>query len=115
MSVIHYCRILKALSDPTRLRIVWLLNNVDSKICVSEIITVLNVPQYNVSRHLQILKSAGLLEEQKQGRRVYYRLTQPSNDFVSYLYQSLTGIPQDVFANESALCRDLLKKRKDYL
>ena len=64
----HYTDIFKALSDVTRLKIMWLLLSIDSKICVSEIIDVLCENQYNVSKHLKILKKAGLIYEKKEGK-----------------------------------------------
>ncbi|MDX9703082.1 MAG: metalloregulator ArsR/SmtB family transcription factor [Candidatus Auribacterota bacterium] len=56
---------LKALADKNRLRIVKLLQN--KKMCVCEIADVLGVSQPSVSRHLNKLKSAGLICSEQEG------------------------------------------------
>ncbi len=61
---------LKALSDETRLRIVRLLS--ESPRNVTEIAEKLNLTHYNTSKHLKILRAAGLLECEKQGQQRRY-------------------------------------------
>lgn len=70
----NYIEIIKALGEKTRLRIAFLLKASHTELCVCEIVDALEEPQYNVSRHLQLLKHAGLLQERKDGRWVYYSL-----------------------------------------
>ncbi|MBU7012548.1 MAG: winged helix-turn-helix transcriptional regulator [Theionarchaea archaeon] len=65
--------ILKALGDETRLRILELLR--DGKLCVCEIVPQINASQSNISQHLRILKDAGIIELEKQGRSNYYFVT----------------------------------------
>lgn len=65
--------LLKALADPTRLRILALLGATD-EVCVCHIHTALGVPQPTASRHLAYLKKAGLVEDRKVGLWVHYRL-----------------------------------------
>ncbi|EPR70976.1 ArsR/SmtB family transcription factor [Cyclobacterium qasimii] len=84
----------KALSEITRLKIIWLLINIDSKICVSEIIEVLNQPQYNVSKHLRILRKAGLLEESKEGKWVYYYIKETDSEFILHLKKAISIISE---------------------
>jgi ArsR family transcriptional regulator, arsenate/arsenite/antimonite-responsive transcriptional repressor len=57
--------VLKALADPTRLRILALLAS--GEICVCHIHTALNVPQPTASRHLASLKKSALVEDRKVG------------------------------------------------
>ena len=64
--------IFKALSDETRLRIVNLLQQ--GTLCVCEIVDSLGLPQYQVSRHLTILKFAGLVDFERKGTRIHYFL-----------------------------------------
>jgi len=64
-----FVSIFKALSDPTRLRIVSLLTQGD--LCVGELEYVLGVSQTNVSRHLDRLRRAGLVTSRKQAQWVY--------------------------------------------
>ena len=73
MSLEATIEILKSLSDPTRLRLVALLHH-RGTLCVCELEEVLELPQYTVSRHLGILRRAGLVCAARDGARVDYRL-----------------------------------------
>jgi len=66
-----------ALGDRVRLRLACCLLAVPRGVCVSELVDALDVSQPNVSRHLKVLKAAGLVDEQRDGRWMYYRLRQP--------------------------------------
>jgi ArsR family transcriptional regulator len=62
----------KALSDPTRLLMLRLMLEEQQSLCVCEIVTILGIPQYQVSRHLSVLKQAGLVQFQKIGTWAYH-------------------------------------------
>ena len=64
---------LKALGEESRLRILPLLFK--EQLSVSEITERLNLSQYNVSKHLRVMREAGLLETKKQGKLRLYRVT----------------------------------------
>ncbi|MBN1888478.1 MAG: winged helix-turn-helix transcriptional regulator [Thermoflexales bacterium] len=65
----------KALADETRQKIMRLL--CCREMCVSELVSELgNVSQPTVSHHLQILKSANLVDTRREGKQVYYTLRQ---------------------------------------
>ena len=64
---------IKALADPTRLKIIYLLEH--GELCVCEIIAVLEKPQPTVSHHLNLLKNAGLLKWSKEGVWIHYKLS----------------------------------------
>jgi len=66
-------RLFKALADETRLRILSLLTR--GELCVCDLMTVLDLPQSTVSRHLAYLRNAGWVEDRRQGVWMYYRLT----------------------------------------
>lgn len=68
-------RIFKALSDPTRLEILDFLRKGEK--CVCEIIPYVGLIQPVVSRHLKILKDAGLVRDKKDGNRRLYSITEP--------------------------------------
>lgn len=73
--------VLKALSDPNRIRIVKMLESRD--LCVCEVREVLGLSTSTVSKHLSILRDAGLIEDSKDGKWVNYRLKRDSaNSFV---------------------------------
>jgi len=62
----------KALADETRLRILKLLEG--GELCVCDLTAALEMTQPNVSFHLGILKSAGLIKDRREGRWSYYDL-----------------------------------------
>lgn len=66
--------ILKAMSDPCRLKILTLLK--EGELCVCEIMIILDRQQSTTSHHLSILKDAGLIKERKDGRWSRYRLSE---------------------------------------
>jgi ArsR family transcriptional regulator len=66
-------KIFKALSDPSRLRIIEFLR--DDEKCVCEIVSYLGIIQPVVSRHLKILKDCGLVNDKKDGNRRLYSVT----------------------------------------
>jgi ArsR family transcriptional regulator len=72
--------IIKALGDPTRLKIVYLLSY--GELCVCEIINAMEKPQPTVSHHLNILKKAGFLKWRKEGVWVHYSLSNPKITYV---------------------------------
>jgi DNA-binding transcriptional ArsR family regulator len=66
-------RILKALSEEIRLRIINLLYQKE-ELCVCEIVEALSLPQSTISRHMGVLKNAGIVEDKKAGQWVFYKL-----------------------------------------
>jgi len=70
--------IFKALGDKNRLRIVKMLQQ--RTLCVCEITAVLALAPSTVSKHLSILKQAGLITDKKEGKWVYYSLNTLSRD-----------------------------------
>jgi DNA-binding transcriptional ArsR family regulator len=66
---------LAALGEPTRLRLLALLMAFSEPLCVCELSSGLDLPEYQTSRHLTALKRAGLVTCEKQGLWCYYRLT----------------------------------------
>jgi len=64
--------LLRALGDDSRLRILALLR--PQALCVCHIGDALALPQPNVSQHLRVLRQGGLVEAERRGSWVYYRL-----------------------------------------
>ena len=64
--------ITKALADENRLRALIALRN--NELCVCQIIEFLGLAGSTVSKHMSILKQAGLVETRKEGRWIYYSL-----------------------------------------
>lgn len=67
---------LKALGHPLRLKIVEFLRVGER--CVCEIIPAVGAEQSVVSKHLSVLRQAGILEARKEGLRVIYRIRDPA-------------------------------------
>ena len=71
----EYSSKLKALSDSTRLKILYLLSN--GELCVCEIMSALDKPQSSISHHLNILKNLGFIKGRKEGVWIHYSLKHP--------------------------------------
>ena len=67
--------VLKALADPTRLKILEYLKNGER--CICEIIPYTGKSQPNVSQHLKVLKTAGLVDVRKEGTRFLIKVSNP--------------------------------------
>ena len=63
----------KCLADDTRAKISLLVVS-EGELCVCELTAALDLSQPKISRHLALLRSAGLLMDRRQGQWVYYRL-----------------------------------------
>jgi ArsR family transcriptional regulator len=68
-----FVQVMKALSDPNRVKIIKMLQL--RELCVCEIQSALGLAQSTVSKHLKILETAGMIASSKSGLWVYYRLT----------------------------------------
>jgi len=68
-------RFFQALGDPTRLALLEVLRGGERN--VGELVAALGCPQPKVSRHLKVLKDAGLVRDTREGRNVAYALTAP--------------------------------------
>lgn len=75
---------LKALGDPTRLKIMQYLH--DGEQCVGSIVLHVGTGQANISKHLQVLARANLLKFRRQGALTYYGVYGP---FVTHLCESI--------------------------
>jgi ArsR family transcriptional regulator, arsenate/arsenite/antimonite-responsive transcriptional repressor len=71
-----FIRVMKALSDPNRVRIVKMLQN--KSMCVCEMQSALGIAQPTVSSHLKVLEDAGLVGCEKEGLWVNYSLADGS-------------------------------------
>jgi ArsR family transcriptional regulator len=88
--------IFKALGDSTRLRIFALL--CQAELCVCHIESALDLPQPTVSRHLAILRNAGVVEARRQGTWIFYRLARQENPLVQ---RQLRGLVQSLSSDNA--------------
>ena len=72
MSLRDYGLVMKSVADPTRVRILKLLEK--GEMCVCQVIAILEFNQSTISKHLFLLKMARLVKERKEGKWVYYSL-----------------------------------------
>lgn len=68
-----FVKVMKALSDPNRVKIVKMLQTRDGR-CVCELVEALGLAQPTVSKHLKVLEEAGLVEGRREGPWTNYRL-----------------------------------------
>lgn len=81
---------IKALADDTRLRLAYILWHYE--LSVNELVTLLNMGQSRVSRHLKILSDAGLLQARRDGLWIFYKAVEEGEhkDFLSSLFSYLS-------------------------
>ena len=104
--------IFKAIADNTRLRIINLLLSTDEALCVCEVVGALRLPQYQVSKHIGILKNTGLVSAERKGTWVYYSLSSGSVNL--RLFNFLREFLGDsVFRMDSHALMVRLKLRED--
>ena len=95
----------KALSDETRLKLVALLFK--RELCVCQIEAALSISQTKASRHLAILRHAGLLKARRDGLWIYYTLEEPRNKVEEDLFKNLS----EALCIELSSMKDLAKKK----
>lgn len=105
-----YIEVFKALGDETRLRLVNLLLISNKKLCVCELTDALEIPQYNISKHLKILKQAGLIDEMKDSRWVYWSINK-DNNFKELIFSSILSIPKHILKKDYKELNKRLKLR----
>jgi ubiquinone/menaquinone biosynthesis C-methylase UbiE/biotin operon repressor len=104
-------KILRVVADPSRLRILLLLQ--DEELSVAELQEILAMGQSTISTHLSQLKQAGLVEDRRTGKNNLYRACRENGAaaFSDLLRQARTEIPEA--AHDQAALKRALKKRRD--
>jgi ArsR family transcriptional regulator len=77
LKALELARLFTALSDPTRLRLLHMMNG--REVCVCDFVTALRLPQPKISRHLAYLRGAGVVSARREGKWVHYRIVKPSD------------------------------------
>lgn len=80
--------ILKALGEPMRMRLAALLAH-EGEVCVCRLAAAIGEPDSKVSKHLSVLRTAGLAETRRKGTWIYYRLRDPRTLFETALWSAL--------------------------
>ena len=88
--LIQPATIFKTLMHPTRLSILEILR--DGEQCVCHLEAVLGYRQAYISQHLMILKDAGLVEDRREGARLFYRVAKPEGFDLVDAASRLSGV-----------------------
>ncbi len=89
----NHAAVLKALADETRLRIAHVLAATELQACVCELVDALELPQYQVSRHLQVLKSARVVASRRDGTWIYHSWSSDSPLLTRFVTEWPRGEP----------------------
>lgn len=103
----------QALADPIRIRIARLMVVTGDEICLCELVDSLLEPQYKLSRHVKLLRQAGMLMAEKDGRWVYHRLV-IGVPHLEDLYVVIRNLPdsQGVYAEDMERFRHRMNLRE---
>ena len=85
----------KAVSQECRLRIINLLINSNTALCICEMMDILDKEQYQISRCLSILKNAGLIEEERDGRLLLYSLKQ-DDKYNKAIFKNISDLKEEL-------------------
>jgi len=106
----EFMGVAKALADDNRTRVLMAL--ADGELCVCRIIELLQLAPSTVSKHLEILRRAGLIESRKDGRWIYYRIADSdappaAREAVRWVRRSLAKDP--LIARDAARLKKIRK------
>jgi ArsR family transcriptional regulator, arsenate/arsenite/antimonite-responsive transcriptional repressor len=99
-------RLFRALGDETRLRMVALLAH--GELCVCHLEQALGLSQPNASRHLAILRAAGVVDHRRDGSWIYYRLAEQQHEAV----QTVLATVAATFGAERTIKADHVRLRR---
>jgi ArsR family transcriptional regulator len=85
--------LLQALADPTRLAILRELAGAP-EVCACDFTSCCDVQQPTISHHLRVLREAGIVDSERRGTWIYYRLAPAVADRLRALAAELSGTPQ---------------------
>ena len=97
---------LKAIAEPTRLRILNLILARGPEMCVCDLVSVLKLPQSTISRHLMTLRHLGLLSTRRDGLWINYSLARGQRAVPTGSFLALIG----ACCSSETICKDDLKR-----
>lgn len=83
----------KALADETRLRIMGILEK--NELCACQIIEVFELANSTISKHLSLLKQAGLIQSRKEGRWIFFSWSESTEESISQTHKWLKKMLMD--------------------
>jgi ArsR family transcriptional regulator len=117
MDLIRLTKVLKALSDPTRVEIVALLSFRPH--CVCELVNIIGFSQPTISRHLQVLTDAGITSFERSKFFIIYKLS-PKDEFTYKILDTLLeelkkqGLYDEIISKTTPNSRFLFQSLKTY-
>src|SRR5262245_36416230 len=104
---------LRALSDPTRLRIVALLEK--DELSVNELQEITRMGESRISTHLGLLRDAELVQRRREGKRTFYRLSQNADgtalEFIQLAVRGVKELPEH--PSDQVNLKRILARRND--
>jgi ArsR family transcriptional regulator, arsenate/arsenite/antimonite-responsive transcriptional repressor len=102
----------KALADSTRLRVIAALRQ--RELCVCELCDALEATQSTLSTHLTLLRDAGITRTRKQGKWIYYRLSDEGAPLIETFFRHFTDAKRDTrMRRDTDRLRQRLKLREN--
>ncbi|MEV6795362.1 metalloregulator ArsR/SmtB family transcription factor [Streptomyces sp. NPDC051320] len=87
-------KVFKALGDPVRLRLLSMIaSRAGGEVCVCDLTPAFELSQPTISHHLKLLKQAGLIDSERRGTWVYYRLLPEMTDRLAAVLTRPAGEP----------------------
>jgi ArsR family transcriptional regulator len=74
----------QAIADPTRVRVIAALRR--GELCVCELVDALEISQSTLSSHLQVLRQTNVVNTRKEGRWIYYSLTEHKRGLIETIF-----------------------------
>jgi len=102
-----FINITKAMSDRNRVRALMMLKG--GELCVCQIIEMLKLAPSTVSKHMYVLRQAGLVDSRKQGRWMYYRLAKKDS---SKVVKDALKLANNQLKNDKQIKKDREKLNK---
>jgi ArsR family transcriptional regulator, arsenate/arsenite/antimonite-responsive transcriptional repressor len=85
-------QVFRALGDPVRLRLVSIIGaHQGGEVCVCDLTDAFDLTQPTISHHLKVLRQAGIIDSDRRGTWVYYRLVPATLKAVAALLSSPPG------------------------
>jgi ArsR family transcriptional regulator len=103
----QYLKVFRAVGDPNRLRILKMLGR--RELCLCEVREMVQLSNSTVSRHLSVLREAGLILDSRRGKWVYFRLNRQS---IEPVVQSILALVGNTFNNDDQIRADAKKLRR---
>lgn len=100
--------LLRAVAHPTRVRLLRALTR--RELCVCELTDALRIPQYKVSRHLAVLKRAGLVTDRREGLWMYYSV--PAESKTDPVVKDVLGLIEAHVEDERGVAADLARLQR---